>query len=67
VRRRVVLLKTDVSKERVASIFKVENQSFIIRLKHFSSLAYIYSILKIEATRSSETSVSTRPLLRHIP
>jgi hypothetical protein len=66
----VDLVRTDVSEELVSSIFREEKtrkkeKSVSKRLTLFS-LAY-FSILKMEATRSSETLVLTRYTRRHIP
>jgi hypothetical protein len=57
--RRVDLERTGVSEERVVSIFWVE--------KYASRFSMHFSALKIEATRSSETSIFTRATRRHIP
>jgi hypothetical protein len=59
--RHLGLLKTDVSEERVASNFRAEEitDTFFARV--------IFSTLKMEATRSYETSVIKRPTRRHIP
>jgi hypothetical protein len=52
--RRVGILLTDVSEERIASIFRVHR-------------SWIYSTLKMEVIRSSQTSVNKIPPRRHIP
>jgi hypothetical protein len=62
---RVGLVTTDVSEERVDSIFRVERISKLGTTLAVRSL--ILYFLKMEATRSSETSVLTRPTRRHIP
>jgi hypothetical protein len=56
--RRVGLVKTDVSEQRVASIFYVEETLFLVR--------DISSNLKMDATISSETTF-TRSTCCHIP
>jgi hypothetical protein len=77
--RRVNLVNwTDVSEERVASIFRVEKSaseepswagsSSLLPPTHSGSSFADFSILKMGATRSSETSVQfTRSTRRHIP
>jgi hypothetical protein len=76
--RRVNLMGTDISEERIASIFVVEKSASeepawscdMYRLQPpvqaGSSLADFYT-LKMEAIRSSETPVHTRFTRRHIP
>jgi hypothetical protein len=57
----VNLVKTDVTEKSAVFIFMVEEIT-----RHF--FAHVISFtLKIEATGSSETSVSTRSTQRHIP
>jgi hypothetical protein len=69
--RRVDLTETDVSEEHMASIFRVRNQrtnstlAIASDLTSFSSL--IVLALKMEKIYSSETSVPTRTIRRHIP
>jgi hypothetical protein len=69
---------TDVSEECVASILKVQRTSVFgttltVNIKLFATYCYrfssllILSTLKMQARRSSETSVLTRPTRRHIP
>jgi hypothetical protein len=55
--RRVEVVLTDVSKEIIASSFRVEES---VALAHVGSLAdFLFSsTLKMEAIRSSETSVN---------
>jgi hypothetical protein len=75
--RHVDLMWTDVSDERTASIFSVEKSASdvpawasVCRLKppaHAGSSFADFSTLKMEAIRSSETSVHTRLKWRHIP
>jgi hypothetical protein len=62
--RRVDIVLTDVSDERIASIFRVEDKK-----KSAFSLAdfFLSSTLNMEAIRSSETSVNTISTRRHIP
>jgi hypothetical protein len=60
--RRVGILLTNVSEEHIASIFRVEEIQ--LQLVHRS---WISSTLKMEAIRSSETSVNKIPTWRHIP
>jgi hypothetical protein len=57
-------LLTDVSEERIASIFRVT----VLRLTKVKRPCYWISYtLKMETTRSSETSVNKISTLRHIP
>jgi hypothetical protein len=66
--RRVDLVWTDVSEERIASIFMVEKSaSSLLATSHAGSSLADLSILKMEVIRSSETSVHTRYTRRHIP
>jgi hypothetical protein len=58
--RRVALVRTDVSKERVSSVFKVYNPSTGFLLGSFSTL-------KMKIIHSSETSVQIRAIRRYIP
>jgi hypothetical protein len=60
--RRVDILLTDVSEERIASIFRV--YSYLLMLVHRSWISYT---LKMEVIRSSETSVNKISTRRHIP
>jgi hypothetical protein len=60
--RRVHLLWTDISEERIASIFK-NGCSNVLMLVPRSRISYT---LKMEAMRYSETSVYTRSTLPHI-
>jgi hypothetical protein len=60
--RRVVPVWTDVSEERIASIFRVEACSHLSRW----FLARGFFTLKMEKIRSSETSVHTRTIRLHI-
>jgi hypothetical protein len=62
--RRVDLVWTNVSEESIASIFRVE-KSACGEPAGFSHADF--STLKMEAMRSSETSVHTRSSRRHIP
>jgi hypothetical protein len=62
--RRVVLVWTDVSEERIASIFGVENPR---ARNQREQVAGDFSTLKMEAIRSNEKSVHTRTTRRHIP
>jgi hypothetical protein len=55
----------DVLKERITSIFRVEKSASEEPGARF--LARGFSTLKMEAIRSSETSVHTRSSWRHIP
>jgi hypothetical protein len=62
--RRMDLLRTESWEERVASIFGPE----IIRQPGVLAVAHeLICTLKMEAARSCETSVLTRPIRRHIP
>jgi hypothetical protein len=69
--RCVDLTLTDVSEERIASIFRKEksvSEYFILQPPaHSGSSLADFSTLKIEAIRSSETSVHIRSTQRHIP
>jgi hypothetical protein len=65
--RRVDLVWTDVSEENDASIFRVENPRARNSVSRWLQTAAKFSTLKMEAIRSSETSVHTRFTLRHIP
>jgi hypothetical protein len=58
---RVLLVWTDVSEECIASIFSLQPPA------HADSSLPDFSTLKMEAIRSSETSVYTRSTRRHIP
>jgi hypothetical protein len=70
--RCVGLVLTDVSEERIASIFRVTNSrahwwlSLHPPANAGASLAN-FATLKMAAIRSSETSFNTRPTQRHIP
>jgi hypothetical protein len=61
--RRVDLVWTEVSEERIASIFRVEKSTSVSRWLQDAD----FSTLKMEAIRSTETSVHTRFIWRHIP
>jgi hypothetical protein len=63
----VDLVRTDVSEERIASIFSVEKSAVCKLPAHAGSSLTDFSTLKMEAIRSYETSVHTRPTMRHIP
>jgi hypothetical protein len=75
--RRVDLVWTDISEERIASIFRVEKSASedpawagVSKLQppdHAGSPLADFYTLKMEAIRSSETSVHTRSTRRHIP
>jgi hypothetical protein len=72
--RRIYLVWTDVSKELIASIFKVQKSAseepvFLQTAATCSHwfLARWFSTLMMEAIRSSETSVHTGSTRRHIP
>jgi hypothetical protein len=78
--RRVGIIRTDVSEERVASIFRVEeNRERIKVLAIFSNYggvchqtvnnfrSRILPTLKMGATLSSETFILTAPTRCHIP
>jgi hypothetical protein len=56
--RCVGLVKTDISEERVASIFKVEETLFLL---------YVNSSLKMETTPSFETSILYKTHLAPLP
>jgi hypothetical protein len=58
---RVVFVKTDVSEERVASILRLERISKLGTLIGNVPSSLFLSTLKMEATRSSETSAQRRP------
>jgi hypothetical protein len=62
--RHVNILLTDVSEERIASIFRVDTNRHLLTLVHRSRISYT---LKMEAMRSSETSVNKISTRRHIP
>jgi hypothetical protein len=68
------LVRTDISEESVASIFRVERISelattFPISCKPANAApsSLILSTLKMEEIRYSETLILTRPTRRHIP
>jgi hypothetical protein len=63
--RRVGVVRTVVSEESVASIFRGKNTRAGRELYICFSLIY-FSTLKIEAICSSETSVLTTSTLRHM-
>jgi hypothetical protein len=69
--RRVDIVLTDVTEERIASFFRVEEKGSTWALAGAgSSLAEFLlfsSTLKMEAIRSSETSVNTMSTRGHIP
>jgi hypothetical protein len=81
--RCVFLVLTDISEERIASIFRVEKSATeeptltsgcvfdwwlsVQPLSNSGSSLADFSTLKIEAICSSEKSVYTRPTRRHIP
>jgi hypothetical protein len=71
----VNIVRTDVSEEYVASIFRIEGLTISVSTTVWSSvlinvdavpISLILSLLKM-VRRSSETSVQTRPIPRHIP
>jgi hypothetical protein len=68
--RSVGLVITDVSEERVVPIFRAEKirerRKSVCQLLTLSLVCGFFT-LKMEATRSSETSVLKRPTQRHIP
>jgi sensor domain CHASE-containing protein len=66
--RRVALVGTDVSEERIASIIRVKRMNDLEKLVTVNVLptSLIIFILMIEAIRSSESSVLTRATRRHI-
>jgi hypothetical protein len=65
--RRVGLVRTDVSDQRVASNFKVERISELRTESTESNPNSLFiSNLKMKATRFSETFVLTRPTRCHI-
>jgi hypothetical protein len=61
--RCVCLVLTDVSEERIASIFRVEKSPS----EELAWAGGCRLLLKMEAIRSSEMSVNTRPTQCHIP
>jgi hypothetical protein len=64
----VALIRTDVSEDRIASIFRVTLESPSIQELTVSLCTCSYSVtLKMEAIRSSETSVLIRATRRHLP
>jgi hypothetical protein len=67
----VDLASTYVSEERIASTFRVEKSarlpSSLQPPAHAGSSLADFSTLKMEAIRSSETSVNARSTQRHIP
>jgi hypothetical protein len=70
--RRVGIVQTYISEERVASIFRAREttqakKSVRRLLTDIFFARVISSTLKMEATRSSETSVYNIPTGRHIP
>jgi hypothetical protein len=67
--RCIDLVKTDVSEVRIDSIFRVEKSATAEQREQVASSSSLadFSTLKIEAIRSSETSVCTRSTWRHIP
>jgi hypothetical protein len=66
-------IRNDVSEERVGSIFRAELTTLATKSQLVSNrltlflVRVICSTLKMEATRSSETSVYNKPTRRHIP
>jgi hypothetical protein len=60
--RCVYIVHIDVSEERIASIFRVEEKRKI-RVRRTS----VSRLLQVEAIRSSETSVYTMSTRHHIP
>jgi hypothetical protein len=65
---RVDLVRTDVSEERVDSIFKVEKTTSEEKLWQLASkLSPSWTFSTLKATRSSETSILTRPTRHHVP
>jgi hypothetical protein len=72
--RCVDLASTDVSEERIASIFRIEKSasgepacSLHLTPDHASSPRADFSTLKMETVLSSETSVDARSTQRDIP
>ena len=64
--RRVDIVLTDVSEERIAPIFRaVKKENPRLLARGFSS--FLSPTLKMEAMRSSETSVNTISTWCHIP
>jgi hypothetical protein len=63
----VVLARTDVSEERVASIISVKGFSDLLVIPYIVPSSLILSTLMMEAIPSSEMSFLTRATLRHIP
>jgi hypothetical protein len=69
--RRVALVTTDISEERIASIFR-ENKNrqaktSVSSNKQPKHIIFLRSVLMMEGIRSSETSVLTRVTQRNIP
>jgi hypothetical protein len=73
--RRVVLARTDVSEERIASIIRITSIGELVFLRRVLELLVtaivvpsspILATLIMEAIRSSETSVITRATRRNI-
>jgi hypothetical protein len=58
-------MSTDVSGERITSIFRTESQPS--HMLHAGSLLGWFSMLKIRMVSSSETSVDLRTTRRYIP
>jgi hypothetical protein len=59
--------KPDISEERFASIFMVKEITDAINYRYTFPRSLFSSTLKMETTRSSETSVYYKPVRRHIP
>jgi hypothetical protein len=59
-------VRTDLSEEHITSIFMVEKYSEL-RTALVVTIRLIILALKMEAIRSSEVSVQTTAILRHIP
>jgi predicted nucleic acid-binding protein len=60
--RRLALIRTDISEERISSIIRVTRIG-----KLGSTLAVTSNTLMVEAMRSSKTSVRIRATRRNIP
>jgi hypothetical protein len=63
----VVLIRTDVSDDRIASYRIVSRVAVLYKSLLFRSVPVRLVTLKMEAIRSSETSVLIRATRRHLP
>jgi hypothetical protein len=64
--RRVVIIRTDVSEERIAYVIRVNRISELETSLALNSSLILFTVM-MEAIRSSETLLLTRATRRHIP